>query len=125
MSLLTLALLHVLPIVAIYGACYEFSQMPKRSPFQFGMPELLVLPLVVSPTLLVLVFPHEFEDRIPIAYLVMIHQFTFAFVGWATAQKTGWKPAARMLIGSVVGLVALILSYVSLIVAASSLGLRR
>src|SRR5471030_1667713 len=106
---LFLALAAAPPVYAIFKTWRIFKTEDRQ--FQFGIPELLTLPILLSPATLLI--PQAGQGEV-LAVLGVIFSYQFSFAIWAWAREPrngwgGWKPAAALISGSFGGILVLYL----------------
>ena len=112
---LFLALALAPPVYAIFKTWRIFKTEDRR--FQFGIPELLTLPILLIPATLSILEIKNHRD--PMWMFFVAYQLPFAFWAWAREPRNGWggwKPAAALISGSVGGMLVLYLWVIIVIV---------
>jgi hypothetical protein len=92
------------PCWAVANIISTFKKEKRR--VQFGIPELLVLPLVGTPVILELLFMRK--EFYLLVLILTVYQFVFAALCWSMEKPLGWKPALALVWGSMAGLVVLV-----------------
>jgi hypothetical protein len=89
-------------IGAIVPALYASWQGVRRvKRIQFGLPELLVLPLILTPTILGVIYT-DIELMAIVAVYAAYH-LAFAFNLWTTVKPATWEAAILALTGVILG----------------------
>ena len=90
------------PILAVRQT-YLILKREKRR-LQFGLIELLMLPLLTLPVTLLYL---QWEIAPWALIIVVFFQFSFASLIWVVQPVNAWRPAFGLVIGSLIGLALL------------------
>ena len=119
-GILFYVLLHLPAIIPLYRVYSGFSKKSEPRAFQFGIPELLILPVIATPTILMwfaayneLGEPSYFGkwSGVAVCYYVTVFEFSWGLFIWSAAPPKSWRAALYILLGALFGILVLIVSF--------------